>query len=75
MPGAIISGSSVIIKSILPSTGDTHFRTEPFAAFTPPIVGRSQDSMTKDETFLGACPVGMQPGDHQLFDDTIQHHP
>jgi hypothetical protein len=39
-----------------------------------PIFGRSQDSMTQEEIFVGACPAGMQPGDHQLADGTIQHH-
>jgi hypothetical protein len=69
-----LSGSSVITKSVLTSISDTHFRTDTLATFTPPMFGRSQDSMTQEETFLGACPAGMQPGDHQLPDGTIQHH-
>lgn len=68
-----LSGSSVITRSILTSTSDTHFRTETFATFNPPIFGRSHDSMTQEETFVGACPASMHPGDHQLPDGTIQH--
>jgi hypothetical protein len=68
-----ISRSTATPKSTLTSTSDTHFRTETFATFTPPIFGQSRDSMTQEQTFLGPCPAGMQRGDHLLADGTIQH--
>jgi hypothetical protein len=69
-----ISNSTVVSKSTLTSSSDTNYHTETFATFTPPLFGQSQDSMIQDQTFMGACPTGMQPGDRQLADGTIQHH-
>jgi hypothetical protein len=69
-----IANSTIVTKSTLTSTGDTFFHTETHATFTPPLYGQSQDSMIQEQTFLGACPAGMQPGDRQLADGTIQHH-
>lgn len=70
-----IANSTVLSKSTLTSSnGGTFFHTESHTTFTPPLYGESQDNMIQEQTFLGACPAGMQPGDHQLSDGTIQHH-
>jgi hypothetical protein len=68
-----VAGTTITTKSILTSRGDTYFHNESFSTFTPPLYGQSQDSMIQEQTFVGACPAGMKPGDHQLPDGTIQH--
>jgi hypothetical protein len=69
-----IASTTITTKSTLTSSGDTHYHTESSTTFTPPLNGQSQASMIQDQTFVGACPANMQPGDHQLPDGTIQHH-
>lgn len=69
-----IANSTITTKSILTAFGDTHYHTESSSTFTPPLYGQSQDSMIQDQTFVGACPANMQPGDRQLANGTIQHN-
>jgi hypothetical protein len=69
-----IAGSTVVTHSTLTGLSDTHFHTESTTTFTPPISGQSQSSMTQEQTYLGACPATMQPGDRQRADGTIQRH-
>ena len=69
-----IGGSTVVTRSTLTGLSDTHFRTETSATYTPPLYGQSQSSMIQEQTFLGACPANMQPGDRQLPDGTLKHH-
>ena len=69
-----IGDSTVVTHSTLIGLSDTHFRTETSATYTPPLYGQSQSSMIQEQTYLGACPANMQPGDRQLPDGTLQHH-
>jgi hypothetical protein len=69
-----IGGSTVVTRSTLTGLSDTHFHTESSATYTPPLYGQSQSSMIQEQTYLGACPANMQPGDRQLADGTIEHH-
>jgi hypothetical protein len=69
-----IAGSTVITKSVLTADGDTHYRTESTSTFTPPLQGQSKDSMIQEQTFIGACPANMRPGDRKLADGTVTTH-
>jgi hypothetical protein len=69
-----IAGSAVLSKSVLTAYGDTHYRTESSTTFTPPLNGQSKDSMIQEQTFVGACPADMHPGDRKLADGTIRAH-
>jgi hypothetical protein len=69
-----VAGSTVTSKSTLTFSGDTQFHTETTSTFTPALYGQTQDTMMQDQTFLGACPAGMHPGDRKLADGTTQQH-
>lgn len=69
-----IANSTITTKSTLTTTGDTQYHSESSTTFTPPLNGQSQSTMIQDQTFVGACPANMQPGDRQLANGTIQHH-
>jgi hypothetical protein len=66
-------GKSIIqTKSVLTVSGDTHYHSESSTTFTPALYGQTQGSMVQDQTYVGACPAGMHPGDRQRADGTIQ---
>ena len=69
-----IANSTVVTHSTITTLSDTHYHTESLATYTPPLYGQSRSTMVQDQTYLGACPANMQPGDRQLADGTIQHH-
>lgn len=54
-------------------SGDTSFRTEYSTTYSPPFMGKSQESSVQEQTYAGPCPAGMNPGDRMLADGTIQH--
>ena len=69
-----VAGSTITSRSVLTIDGDTHYRTESSSTFSPPLNGQSKDAMVQEQTFLGACPAGMHPGDRKLADGTIRAH-
>jgi hypothetical protein len=44
-------------------TGDTAYKTEIKSHFDPPMMGRSDSTMTQEAKWTGPCPADMQPGD------------
>ncbi len=50
-------------QSVTTFTGDTAYRTEVRATFSPPMGGMSESTTTQDGKHMGACPSGMKPGD------------
>jgi len=53
--------------------GDNASHSEIHVTYTPALYGNSEETMIQDQTFLGACPAGMQPGDRQAQDGRIIH--
>ena len=49
--------------AVMTFTGDTAYRTDVQSHFDPPMMGRSDSSMTQEAKWIGACPADMQPGD------------
>ncbi len=56
---------STIVKSnsVTTFSGDTSFRAENRATFTPPMAGMSESTSTQESKFVGPCPANMKPGD------------
>lgn len=44
-------------------TGDTAYHTDSTTKFNPPLMGRSESTVTQDAKWAGPCPADMQPGD------------
>jgi len=53
----------VTSHSTMTFVGDTANHTDIQTHFDPPMMGRSDSSMTRDATWAGPCPADMQPGD------------
>jgi hypothetical protein len=69
-----IGGSTVTTKSVISSSGEDEYHTESFTTYNPALYGATQSTMVQEQTYAGACPAGMSPGDRKLADGTIQKH-
>ena len=49
--------------AVMTFTGDTAYRTNIQSHSEPPMMGRSNSTMTQEAKWVGPCPAGMQPGD------------
>jgi hypothetical protein len=49
--------------AVMTFTGDTAYKTNIQSHSDPPMMGRSDSTMTQDAKWAGPCPAGMQPGD------------
>lgn len=49
--------------AVVTFTGDSAYKTDIQSHFDPPMMGRSDSSMTQEAKWTGACPADMQPGD------------
>jgi len=69
-----VGNSTVTTHDTVTIDGDTHYHSEILSTFNPPLYGESQSTMIQDQTYLGACPANMHPGDRQLANGTVQPH-
>lgn len=49
--------------SVTTFSGDSSYRGETRATFSPPMGGMSESNSTTDGKFVGPCPANMKPGD------------
>ena len=49
--------------AVMTFTSDTAYKTNIQSHSEPPMMGRSDSTMTQDAKWAGPCPAGMQPGD------------
>jgi hypothetical protein len=68
-----VGETTISSKSTLTSSGDTSFHTETTTTYTPAMDGMSQSTSTQDQTYIGACPSGMNPGDIIAANGQIRH--
>src|SRR3984957_20979426 len=50
-------------RAVMTFAGDSAYHTDIQSHFDPPIMGRSESSMTQEAKWAGACPADMRPGD------------
>jgi hypothetical protein len=58
--------SKMTSHAVMTFTGDTAYKTAIQSHMDPPMMGRSETSMTQDARWTGACPADMQPGDMMM---------
>lgn len=49
--------------SVMNFTGDSAYKTDIQSHFDPPMMGRSESTMTQQAKWTGPCPADMKPGD------------
>lgn len=50
-------------KTVTTITSETAVHSETHTTYTPPLAGNSGVTMLMDQTYKGACPEGVEPGD------------
>ena len=68
-----VQGAVIKSKATTTYQGDTAFRSESHATYTPAFHGVSEMTVMVDQKYLGACPAGVQPGDRIAADGSITH--
>jgi hypothetical protein len=58
-----VAGSKVHSKTVTTPKGDSAIHAETHTTNTPALYGVAESTMTMDQTYIGACPAGVQPGD------------
>jgi hypothetical protein len=68
-----LSGIVIVSQglSVYQSGGSVH--SESAATYTPPLYGKTDETMIEDQHYLGSCPAGMKPGDRLMADGSIVH--
>jgi hypothetical protein len=68
-----VGSTTISSRATLSSSGDTSFHSETTTTYTPAMNGMSQSTMVQDQTYIGSCPAGMNPGDIMSADGQIRH--
>lgn len=63
-----LGDSTMKSKSVTSFTGDTAYRTEVKATYSPPFMGKSAATTVIEAKWTGACPAGVKAGDMILPD-------
>lgn len=69
-----VAGTSIISNGITAYKGRESTHSETRAKYTPPLNGKTDETMTEDQQYIGACPAGMKVGDTMGADGIIRHH-
>ncbi len=68
-----VSGIVIDSKGLSVYQGNSSIHSESAATYTPPLYGKSDETMIQDQQYVGACPAGMKPGDRLLADGRVVH--
>ncbi len=69
-----VAGTTIVstATSVFKSDGSTH--SDSHATYTPAFNGKTEETMTQDQRYVGKCPADMQPGDTVAADGLVVHH-
>jgi hypothetical protein len=69
----LVPGTAIVSKGTYTYESASAARSESHATYTPAFHGKSEETITEDQKYLGRCPSNMKPGDRLLSDGTLQH--
>lgn len=69
-----VGATTIVSKGVMTWSGENHVHSETHATYAPAFSGMTQETMIQDQTYVGACPAGMSPGDRMGADGQIMHH-
>jgi hypothetical protein len=67
-----VDGIVIVSKGTYSYQSETSTRTESSATYTPPLRGKTDESVIQDQSYVGDCPAGMKPGDRIMVDGTLR---
>ena len=68
-----VLGIVIDSKGLSTYQNNTAIHSESAATYTPPLYGKTDETMIQDQQYVGACPAGMKPGDRILADGRLVH--
>jgi hypothetical protein len=69
-----VAGTTIVSNGLTTYIGDSTTHSETHATYTPPFNGKTEETMTQDQQYVGDCPAGMKPGETLDPDGVIRHH-
>ena len=69
-----LDGTVIVSKGTYTYLSSTSTRSESYATYTPAYRGKTDEGVIQDQSYVGACPAGMQPGDRITVDGTLQRY-
>jgi len=69
----VVGGTQIDSKSTVTFKGDSVAHSESHATYSPAMSGISEMTLIQDQSYVGSCPAGVQPGDITEPDGTVLH--
>jgi Protein of unknown function (DUF3617) len=69
-----VAGTLIVSKGTYTHESSTATRSESFATYTPPFHGKTDETVTQDQKYVGDCPAGVNPGDRIMADGSLQRY-
>ncbi len=67
-----VENTVIVSKGTYTYESSTSTRSESNATYTPALRGKTDESMIQDQTYVGKCPAGMNPGDRVKVGGAVQ---
>ena len=68
-----VSGIVIVSRGLSVYQNGASVHSETAATYTPPLYGKTDETMIEDQRYLGTCPAGMKPGDRMMADGSVVH--
>lgn len=69
-----VGGTTVVSNAVVAYQGDTKVHSDSHAAYSPPLNGKTDETLTQDQSYVGKCPPGTKAGDTVTPDGIVLHH-
>jgi hypothetical protein len=67
-----VSGIVIVSQGLsVYQNGGSLIHSESTATYTPPLYGKTDETVIEDQHYLGNCPAGMKPGDRIMADGSV----
>jgi hypothetical protein len=69
-----MQGTVIVSKGTYTYESATATRSESSATYDPPLRGKTDESVVEDQSYVGECPAGVNPGDRIMADGRVQRY-
>jgi hypothetical protein len=66
-----VSGILIVSQGLSVYQSGVSVHSESAATYTPPLYGKTDETIVADQHYLGSCPAGMKPGDRLMADGSV----
>jgi opacity protein-like surface antigen len=69
-----LGGRTIVSKGTYTYDSAVSTHQESHATYTPPFQGKTEETLTQEQHFVGPCPAGMNPGDRIMANGVLQRY-